>query len=115
MLFKSITVAANRNANPTAFQDWITKLQNQVQVNGKFEKRTAGYLPVSPPPFFWDYKCAKCRFAYQTPGTSGSFVNNGLCELVSGNIEHNAWCVLWMPPDAYETFSWPKELVEGDW
>jgi len=115
MLFKSVTTAANRNSNPTAFQDWITEVQNQVKANGQFTKSAAGYLSVSPPPFFWDYKCAKCRFAYQIALSGNGFKNDGSCEVVAGDIGHSAWCVLWLPPDAYESFSWPSELVNGDW
>jgi hypothetical protein len=116
MLFKSITTAAKRNSDPTAFQDWITEVQNQVETNGQFTKSAAGYLPISPPPLLFDYKCAKCRFAYQpSGGPLGSFTNNGLCQIVAGDIEHNAWCVLWMPEDSVKAFSWPGELIKGDW
>ncbi len=115
MLFKSVIAAAQRNSNPAAFQDWINEVLSQVQSDGQFAKSAVGYLPISPPPFFWDYKCAKCRFAYQPSGAVGSFVNNGLCQLVSGDIGHNAWCVLWMPEDTKKSFSWPKELIQGDW
>jgi len=115
MLLKSVTTAANRNSNPTAFQDWITEVQNEVKANGQFTKSMAGYLPVSPPPFFWDYKCAKCRFAYQLSLSLSGFKDDCSCQIVSGDIQHNAWCCLWMPPDAYEAFSWPSQLFEGDW
>jgi hypothetical protein len=115
MLFKSVSTAANRSSNPAAFEAWITELQNQVEANGQFEKSAAGYLPFSPPPFFWDYKCAKCRFAYQLSLSLQGFKDNGSCQLVDGDIEHNAWCCLWMPPDDYATFSWPSQLIEGDW
>ena len=110
MLFKSITTAANRNSNPNAFQDWITQVQNQVKASGQFEKSAAGYLPVSPPPAFWNYQCRLCRFWGLSNGQP-----EGRCTIVKGDINSRGWCVLWCPPDNYAAFSWPSQLIVGNW
>jgi hypothetical protein len=98
------------------YQDWINNVTSYVALNGKFSKFEAAYLPFSPPPLFWDYKCRKCRFyipvqiaVAQAPGPQPQ------CTLVDGDISPSAWCSLWMAPDTYKAFSWPSELLAGNW
>ncbi|GAI73013.1 unnamed protein product, partial [marine sediment metagenome] len=77
----------------------------RVAEEGKFTKQQVAYIPFSPPPVFWDYKCRKCLF-WETP--------NG-CRVVEGEISPRGWCAIWLPPEDYKAFSWPSELLKGDW
>jgi hypothetical protein len=116
LLYNSVARAAiNAKPPPSAiiskdkaqemYQAWIAELDNYVNVNGKFSKFEVMYVPFSPPPFFWDYKCYKCR----------TWIEPGGCKLVDGDIARGGWCSIWIPPDSYQAFSWPQELKKGDW
>ncbi|GAI45017.1 unnamed protein product, partial [marine sediment metagenome] len=37
------------------------------------------------------------------------------CQVVEGKISLGAWCAIWLPPEDYKAFSWPSELLKGDW
>lgn len=106
MLAKSVSVAAtNATVRPGVLQPWVDEIETHVQENGSFTKSQVLYSPLSPPPVFWDYKCAKCRF----------YDGAGGCRVVDGEIGRNGWCVLWLPPDNKPAFTWPNELLRGDW
>ena len=106
MLLKSIGLAAaNATISPGALQPWIDEINAQVAEKGKFTKQQVAYLPFSPPPVFWDYKCKKCLF-WKDP--------NG-CKVVEGEISPGAWCAIWLPTVGKPAFSWMGELLKGDW
>jgi len=106
LLFKSITLAgANATISPGALQPWLDEIEQTVAEQGKYSKQSVAYLPFSPPPALWDYKCKKCR-AWQPPAG---------CKWVEGKIAPIGWCTIWLPPDDYKALSWPKELLSGDW
>jgi len=106
MLVKSISVAAaNATVSPGTLQPWVDEVEAHVRENGKFTKSQVLYFPLSPPPVFWDYKCRKCRF-WQGPDS---------CIVVDGKISPGGWCAIWLPPEDKPAFSWPSELMRGDW
>lgn len=106
MLVKSIGLAGlNATISPGALQPWVDQIQQHVAERGKFPKSAVAYLPLSPPPALWDYKCRKCRF----------WQGSDVCQVVEGKISPRGWCAIWLPPDDYKAFSWPKELLSGDW
>jgi len=103
---KSIGLAAlNATVKPGSLQPWVDELERYVELNGKLSKSSVAYVPFSPPPLFWDYKCRKCLF-WQEPNS---------CKLVEGKISPIGWCSIWLPPEGYKAFSWPNELLKGDW
>lgn len=115
MLFKSITIAArNATIQPGVMQAWIDEIEAQVDSQGKFTKSAVGYRTFSPPPVFWDYKCAKCRAWIQLEAM-GYTVYPGQCKWVEGEIARNGWCSIWLPPDDKPVLSWIKEFQSGDW
>jgi hypothetical protein len=97
--------AADATIQPGVLKSWKDELDRYVQSNGKFSKFAVGYLPFSPPPVFWEYVCYKCN----------AFIPPNACNLVDGEIGRHAWCTIWVPPDTYKAFSWPGELVRGNW
>ena len=104
MLVKSITLAvADATYKPGSLLPWVAEIESEVMAHGKFSKWQVIYVPFSPPPAFWDYKCWKCRF-WRDPDA---------CSAVEGKISPQGWCVIWLPPTAYQPFTWPKELLEG--
>ena len=106
LLVKSITkAAANATISPGTLQPWVDDINRRVAEEGKFSKTQVGYIPFSPPPVFWDYKCQKCRF----------FQSLDSCTVVDGKISPGGWCAIWLPPEDYKALSWPKELLSGDW
>ena len=106
MLVKSISLAAaNATYSPGVLQPWVDEIESKVSTDGKFSKMSALYLPFSPPPVFWDYKCKKCLW-WRDP--------NG-CATVEGEISSQGWCAIWVPPKGYKMLTWPKELFGGDW
>ena len=106
LLIKSITkAAANATISPGALQPWVDEINRRVAEEGKFPKSAVAYIPFSPPPVFWDYKCRKCSF-WQGPDS---------CLVVEGEISPGGWCAIWLPPEDYKALSWPKELLSGDW
>jgi len=106
LMINSISLAAmDATVKPGSLQPWIDELEDYVLKNGKFSKFSVAYIPFSPPPVFWDYKCKKCIW-WEEP--------NG-CEMVEGNISPRGWCAIWVPPEEYGAFTWPKELIEGNW
>jgi len=106
MLIKSISkAAADSTYKPGVLQPWVDEIENKVATDGKFTKLQVLYLPFSVPPAFWDYKCKKCRFWEEPDG----------CTVVEGKISPQGWCAIWLPPEDYEPFTWPKELLKGNW
>lgn len=106
LLIKSITTAAaNATFSPGVLEKWVKEIEEYVAGHGKYSKQAVVYLPISPPPVFWDYKCRKCRF-WQTPDA---------CIVVEGKISPRGWCAIWLPPDDKSAFSWIGELFKGDW
>lgn len=106
LLIKSITTAAaNATVSPGVLEEWVQEIEGYVEEHGKYSKQAVAYLPLSPPPVLWDYKCRKCRF-WQEPNS---------CTVVEGEISPRGWCAVWLPPDDYKALSWPRELLSGDW
>jgi len=106
LLIKSITkAAANATVSPGTLQPWVDDINKRVAEEGKFSKPAVAYIPFSPPPVFWDYKCKKCRF-WQAPDS---------CKVVEGKISPRGYCAIWLPPDDKPAFSWIGELSRGDW
>lgn len=106
MLVKSVGLAAlNATVNPGVLAGWVSDIEGYVAEKGKFTKLQVAYIPFSPPPVFWDYKCRKCRF----------WVDPNACTVVEGDISPRGWCAIWLPPTTYQPFTWPKELIKGDW
>lgn len=97
--------ALDATLQPGVLQSWIDELDNYVETNGKFSKTAIAYIPFSPPPLFWDYKCRKCLKFEEPDG----------CAWVDGTISPRGWCAIWVPPDTYKPFTWPSELIKGDW
>jgi hypothetical protein len=102
---KSISSAALETVKPGTLGPWISGLEDYVNKMGRFTKFEVMYVPVSPPPFFYDYKCRKCRW----------WIQGGSCQMVDGLIVPRGWCAIWVPPDSYKPFTWPQELLKGDW
>ena len=106
MAFKSISLAAsNSTYKPGALQPWVDEIEAKVATDGKFTKRSVAYSPISPPPVFWDYKCKKCRW----------WMGPASCKVVAGTISPRGWCAIWVPPSTYRAFTWPVELIKGEW
>jgi len=106
MLAKSVVLAAsNATISPGILQPWVDEINRRVAEQGKFSKSAVAYIPLSPPPVFWDYKCKKCRF-WQAPDS---------CIVVEGKISPTGWCAIWVPPEGKPAFSWIGELISGDW
>jgi len=106
LLITSISkAAANATISPGTLQPWIDDINNRVAEESKFLKTQVAYIPFSPPPVFWDYKCRKCRF-WQAPDS---------CTVVDGKISPGGWCAIWLPSDDRPAFSWINELLKGDW
>lgn len=107
--------ALDATAMPGVLQPWVDKIEEYVQLNGKFSQSSVLYLPFSPPPVFWDYKCKKCHW-WQVPQTllpSGTIP--GSCKVVEGEISHRGWCAIWAPSKDYKALTWPQELLKGEW
>ena len=104
LLFNSVSKAAADalGIQPGAAQAWTGELEDYVSKNGKFSKFSVAYLPVQPPPLFWDYNCENCRF-WQEPNQ---------CTLVNGFIAKGGWCVVFMPPAENKPFTWPDRLLK---
>lgn len=100
MLVKSIGLATiNATVSPGILQPWVDEIEQTVAKEGKFSKSAVAYIPLAPPPLFWDYKCKKCRF----------WVEPNSCTVVEGDISPRAWCAIWLPPDGKPPFSWIRE------
>lgn len=106
LLYKSVgTAALDATVTPGSLKLWIATIENHVARYGKYSKPSVLYLRISPPPFFWDYKCKKCRW-WQEPNS---------CKVVEGKISPQGWCAIWVPPEEYRAFTWPRELIKRDW
>lgn len=106
LLVKSIGLAAaDATYKPGILQPWVEEIEHYVNLNGKFTKFSVAYFPFSPPPVFWDYKCMKCRW----------WVDTDACKAVEGVISPRGWCAVWIAPSTYKAFTWPKELLRGEW
>lgn len=97
--------ALNATIQPGLLQPWVEELDRYVQANGRFSQFSVAYLPFSPPPLFWDYKCKKCL----------KFLIPDACAWVEGKIAPSGWCSIWVPPATYKAFTWPSELLRGNW
>ena len=125
LTFKSISsAAADATIAPGALAKWLDVIEKRVAAEGKFPQFAVLYLNVSPPPAFWDYKCFKCRAWMGSKPTVGAVALDGIpappvtentCKWVDGRISPAGWCGLWAPPDDYKKFTWPQELLKGDW
>ncbi len=104
LVLKSVSTAALSTRSPAQLQSWIDEIEQRVAEEGKFSKLAVAYLPVSPPPVFWDYKCRKC-LAWESPDG---------CKWVEGEISPRGWCAIWLP-DGRPAFSWVGELLRRDW
>lgn len=108
LLLNSITRAVlDSRARPgvaSVLQPWVDALETKVMRIGKYSKSEVIYIPFSPPPALWDYKCKKCNWW-----------RDGGCAMVEGEISPSGWCAVWIPPSNYRPLSWPKELVRGEW
>ena len=106
LVYKSVgTAALDATVTPGSLKVWVAYIDNNVNKFGKYSKSSVLYINVSPPPFFWDYKCKKCRW-WQPPDS---------CKVVEGRISPIGWCAIWLPPDDYKAFTWVKELIRGKW
>lgn len=106
LAYKSISTAAiSAGSKRGLLEGWEKQIRKWAAFNEKFAKLEVVYLDLNPPPVFWDYKCMKCRF-WQPP--------NG-CVVVGGDISPQGWCAIWLPPDLYKRFTYPKEFLKGDW
>ena len=111
LTFKSVTAAAaNATLSPGALAKWVNDIEEKVAAQGQFPKPAVAYIGVSPPPVFWDYKCRKCRAWGPLVG-----LPDRTCKWVAGQISPGGWCAIWLPPDSYRAFTWPQELLKGDW
>ena len=82
-------------------EEWVTAIERYVAQNRLFTKFEALYVTVSPPPFFWDYSCGKCRW-WQEPDR---------CKVVEGQIGRYAWCAIWVPPQGVPPFQWSRDYL----
>jgi hypothetical protein len=109
LLFNSVVRAAlDSRARPgtaSLLQPWVEALEAKALRAGKYSKGAVLYIPLSPPPVLWDYKCRKCYF----------WQEGGGCAMVEGKVSPSGWCTLWIPPADYQPLTWPKELASGDW
>lgn len=73
----------------------------------KFTKQEVAYLGFHPPPFFWEYRCGRCRF----------WEKEGACEKVGSpgdeRISDVGSCFIWLPPPRAEVpFSWLSRVLQ---
>lgn len=108
LLLNTVSRAAlDARARPgvaSLLQPWISSIRVHIARVGKYSKGAVLYIPLSPPPLFWDYKCKKC-----------GWWQGGTCGAVAGEISPTGWCALWIPPTGYKPFTWPRELIQGKW
>ncbi len=102
--------ALDATIKPGVLQPWVDELDRYVQANGKFSQFAAAYLPLSPPPAFWDYKCKKCLKWGPNQGQA-----DRTCLWIQGDISPEGWCSIWVPNTGYKAFTWPQELISGNW
>ena len=112
LIYTSISRAAlaEITRDPSKVQRWVSEIEAQVSTRGKLTQSEVVYIDISPPPFFWDYKCLKCRWWGPTVG-----LGDQTCKVVEGVISSQGWCAIWVPPHGYKAFTWPKELLGGKW
>ena len=111
LTFKSISSAAADWAfAPGTLAKWVAVLDQQVAREGKFTQLAVFYKDISPPPFLYDYKCRKCARWGPNQGQA-----DRTCLWVSGDISPEGWCGIWVPNTDQQPFTWPKQLVQGDW
>ena len=104
LLVNSVGFAAADAAGlaPGKAAQWNATLEAYVALTGKLTKLQVLYTPFQPPPFFWDYNCARCRFWTEPNG----------CTLVDGWIARGGWCAIYMPPDGVKPFTWPTRVLQ---
>lgn len=88
------------------------------QPNGKFDKRSALYLPQSPfPPLLWRNQCGRCRFWQEgAPGEPGQchIVGRPDDDFGGEAIHQRGWCALFTPPAGEPPFAWLDERLHPD-
>lgn len=111
LMSKSIgSAAVDATIAPGTLSKWESAVDQQVAADGKFTQFSVFYRDISPPPFFWDYKCFKCK--KWGPNQDQS---DRSCLWVAGDISPEGWCAVWIPNAGYKAFSWLRELARGDW
>lgn len=108
LAYNSIGRAAGAAINPNdqpVLQAWIDELNRYVAANGKFQKFEVIYVPLGPPPLFWNYACFKCL----------AYIDPNACQWVEGVVGKRAWCTCWLPQVSYKALTWPKDLLAGSW
>lgn len=111
LTFKSISSAAlDATISPGLLAKWEAALDEQIANAGKFTQFSVFYRDISPPPVFWDYKCFKCKKWGPNQGQP-----DRTCLWVADDISPEGWCAIWIPNTGYKAFSWPQELVAGNW
>lgn len=111
LTYKSIASAAvDALASPGTLAQWAALIEARVAAEGQFPQYAVAYANISPPPFLYDYKCLKCRWWGPT-----NTLPDKTCKVVAGPISPQGWCAVWVPPDTYKPFSWPGELIDGNW
>ena len=112
MLIQSVGLAAlNATVRPGVLEPWIAQIEETVQRDGQFTKVQVLYFTASPPPFFWNYQCARCR-AYVTDKNDPA--KAGTCRWVRGDISPVGWCSIWVPrPEDEQTpFAWVRTIPD---
>ena len=87
---------------PGRGEEWAQALEAYVAQAGKFSKLDIVYVPVQPPPFFWDYNCGRCKYWTEPNG----------CTLVEGWVARGGWCAIYMPPAGVKPFTWPVRVIQ---
>lgn len=86
--------------------------------NGKFDKRSARYLPQSPfPPLLWRPQCGRCQFWEEGgPGEPGRCHVVGRPDDDFGGeaIHPRGWCAVFTPPSDEPAFAWARERLRPD-
>jgi hypothetical protein len=110
LTFNSIVLAAAEATGlaPGAGEEWVQALETHVRFYGPLSKFAVLYVPIQPPPAFWDYSCGRCRF-WKEPAPGEAL---GACTLVSGLIARGGWCAIWMPPKGTAPFTWLPRILE---
>ena len=85
------------------------ELTMEVMERGrKFTKQEVAYFAAHPPPFFWEYRCGRCRFWQGGDST---------CDKVGApgdeRISDVGFCVIWLPPTRAEApFTWLTRIFQ---
>jgi hypothetical protein len=120
LALKSIGSAAVDWAfTPGTLAKWVAVLDEEVAREGKFTQFSVFYRDISPPPLMYDYKCRKClKWGPNQPiqPLAGTVITTDrTCLWIAGDISPEGWCACWVPNTDQQPFTWPKQLVSGDW